>query len=180
VVAQVQESIASRGVMATFLMITATSGTNHELAEMFASNATAKGHTAEVVDLAEMDLPMFTMARSKDSDQVPDISNLISSMIQADAWVVVAPEYNGVMPPTLNNAIAWMSMDWQNFRTMCTGKPVGLATHSGGGGTHVIMAMRQQFSFIGADVIGRACLSGRDKEANPDTIDAMIDNLARS
>ena len=50
---------------------------------------------------------------------------------------------------------------------------------SGGGGAHVIMAMRQQFSFIGADVIGRACLSGRDKEANPETIDAMIDNLAR-
>ena len=61
---------------------------------------------------------------------------------------------------------------------MCTGKPVGLGTHSGGGGAHVIMAMRQQFSFIGSDVIGRACLSGRDKEANPETIDAMIDNLA--
>jgi NAD(P)H-dependent FMN reductase len=61
---------------------------------------------------------------------------------------------------------------------MCTGKPVGLATHSGGGGDHVIMAMRQQFSYIGADVIGRACVSGRNKEANPDTIDAMITNLA--
>ena len=160
-------------------MITATSGTNRELADVFASTAEAKGYDAEVVDLAEMDLPMFTMARSKNPDSAPDISDLISSMTEADAWVVIAPEYNGSMPPTLNNAIAWMSMDWQNFRTMCTGKPVGLATHSGGGGAHVIMAMRQQFSFIGADVIGRACLSGRDKEANPETIDAMIENLAR-
>ncbi|HJM87746.1 MAG TPA: NAD(P)H-dependent oxidoreductase [Candidatus Thalassarchaeaceae archaeon] len=166
--------------MAFILMITATSGTNYELAEMFSSNATEKGHTAKIIDLAEMNLPMFTIARSKDSEQVPDLSDLISTMMKADAWVVLAPEYNGVMPPTLNNAIAWMSMDWQNFRTMCTGKPVGLATHSGGGGAHVIMAMRQQFSFIGADVIGRACLSGRDKEANPETIDAMIDNLART
>jgi hypothetical protein len=41
------------------------------------------------------------------------------------------------------------------------------------------MAMRQQFSYIGADVIGRACVSGRNKEANPDTIDAMITNLAK-
>jgi len=160
-------------------MITATSGTNRELADVFATTAIEKGHEAEIVDLVEMDLPMFTMVRSKDPKSAPDISDLILSMTEADAWVVIAPEYNGSMPPTLNNAVAWMSMDWQNFRTMCTGKPVGLATHSGGGGAHVIMAMRQQFSFIGADVIGRACLSGRDKEANPETIDAMIDNLAR-
>ncbi len=165
--------------MARFMIMTATSGTNRELADTFATTATEKGHDCEVIDLAEMDLPMFTLARSKDPEQVPDISDLISTMIETDAWIIVAPEYNGSVPPTLNNAIAWMSMDWQNFRTMCTGKPVGLATHSGGGGAHVIMAMRQQFSFIGADVIGRACLSGRDKEANPETIDAMIDNLAR-
>lgn len=167
--------------MARFLMITATSGTNRELADIFASTAIAKGHDANVVDLVEMDLPMFTVARSEDPEETPDISALVSAMSQADAWVVIAPEYNGSIPPTLNNALAWLStsMDWQSFRALCTGKPVGLATHSGGGGAHVIMAMRQQFSYIGADVIGRACMSGRDKEANPETIDAMIDNLAR-
>ncbi len=165
--------------MANFLMITATSGTNLELAERFASVARDKGHTADIVDLAEMDLPMFTIARSSDSEQSPDVSDLTQQMIDADAWIVVAPEYNGSFPPTLNNAIAWLSRDWQNFRKMCTGKPVGLATHSGGGGAHVIMAMRSMFSFIGADVIGRALTSGRNKEANPETIDAMVENLAR-
>ncbi len=171
--------IASRTIMARFLMITATSGTNYELAEMFSNNAQEKGHETEIIDLSEIDLPMFTMARSKDPEQAPDISELIQKMTDADAWVVLAPEYNGSYPPTLNNAIAWMSLDWQSFRSMCTGKPVGLGTHSGGGGAHVIMAMRQQFSFIGADVIGRSCLSGRNKEANPETIDAMIDGLVR-
>ena len=181
VAAQVQESITTRSNMARFLMLTATSGTNRELADVFATTAIEKGHDADVVDLAELDLPMFTMARSKDSDEAPDISELVSTMDSADAWIVIAPEYNGSMPPTLNNVIAWMStsMDWQSFRSLCTGKPVGLATHSGGGGAHVIMAMRQQFSYIGADVIGRACLSGKNKDANPETIDAMIDHLAR-
>ena len=166
--------------MARFLMITATSGTNYELAEMFSINAQEKGHETEIIDLSEMDLPMFTMARSKDPEQAPDLSELIQKMTDSDAWVVVAPEYNGSYPPTLNNAIAWMSLDWQSFRSMCTGKPVGLGTHSGGGGAHVIMAMRQQFSFIGADVMGRSCQSGRNKEANPETIDAMIDGLVRN
>mgnify|MGYP006083366601 CR=1 FL=1 len=167
--------------MARFLMVTATSGANRELADVFASTATAKGHDADVVDLAEMDIPMFTIANSKDSGKTPDIAGLVSMMTEADAWVVIAPEYNGSIPPTLNNALAWMStsMDWKSFQALCTGKPVGLATHSGGGGAHVIMAMRQQFSYIGTDVIGRTCMSGRDKEANPETIDAMIDNLAR-
>ena len=119
--------------MARFLMITATSGTNRELADIFASTAIAKGHDANVVDLVEMDLPMFTVARSEDPEETPDISALVSAMSQADAWVVIAPEYNGSIPPTLNNALAWLSttMDWQSFRALCTGKPVGLATHSG-------------------------------------------------
>ena len=42
--------------MANFLMITATSGTNLELAERFAGAARDKGHEAEVVDLAAMEL----------------------------------------------------------------------------------------------------------------------------
>ena len=165
--------------MAKFLMITATSGTNLELAERFADVARDKGHHADIVDLAAMDLPMFTVARSSDSEQSPDVSELTEQMIDADAWIVVAPEYNGSFPPTLNNAIAWLSRDWQNFRKMCTGKPVGLATHSGGGGAHVIMSMRSMFAFLGADVMGRSLTSGRNKDANPETIDAMVDNLAR-
>ena len=164
--------------MAKFLMITATTGTNLELAERFATVAREKGHDATVVDLVEMDLPMFTVARSSDPENTVDVSDLTQQMIDADAWIVVAPEYNGSMPPTLNNAIAWLSGDWQKFRKMCTGKPVGLATHSGGGGAHVIMDMRHMFSFIGADVMGRSLTSGRNKEANPETIEAMIDNLA--
>ena len=132
-----------------------------------------------LIDLSELDLPLFTVARSKDPEQTPDVSELIQIMTESDAWIVLAPEYNGSYPPTLNNAIAWMSLDWQSFRNMCTGKPVGLGTHSGGGGTHVIMAMRQQFSFIGADVMGRSCVSGKNKDANPETIEAMIDGLAR-
>ena len=60
--------------MAKFLMITATSGTNLELAERFATVAIEKGHDADIVDLVEMDLPMFTIARSSDPEQKVDVS----------------------------------------------------------------------------------------------------------
>ncbi len=41
--------------MARFLILTATSGTNRELADVFTSSAAYKGHDADVVDLAEID-----------------------------------------------------------------------------------------------------------------------------
>ena len=66
--------------MANFLMITATSGTNLELAERFAGAARDKGHEAEVVDLAAMELPMFTMARSGDPEQAADVSELTQQL----------------------------------------------------------------------------------------------------
>ena len=100
--------IAHAQFMARFLIITATSGTNYELAEMFSTSAEAKGHDVEIIDLSEMDLPLFTVARSKDPQQTPDVSGLIQIMTESDAWIVLAPEYNGSYPPTLNNAIAWM------------------------------------------------------------------------
>jgi NAD(P)H-dependent FMN reductase len=164
--------------MAKLLMITATSGSNRELADKFAEAAEGMGHDSDVLDLAEVDMPMFTVARSKSLDVVPGMAELKEKMQAADSWVVVAPEYNGSMPPTLNNALAWLSTDWQDFRALFNRRKVGLATHSGGGGAHVIMAMRQQFSYLGSVVIGRNLVSNKDKEANPETIEDMIQQLA--
>ena len=160
-------------------MITATSDNNRALADKFADSAREMGHEADIIDLVELDMPMFTVARSKELDTVPGMAELKAAMSGADSWMIIAPEYNGSMPPTLNNAVAWLSTEWQDFRALFNRRKVGLATHSGGGGAHVIMAMRSMFSFLGADVMGRALTSGRNKEANPETIDAMVDNLAR-
>ena len=159
-------------------MITATSDNNRALAEKFADSAREMGHEADIIDLVELDMPMFSVARSKELETVPGMAELKAAMSDADSWMIIAPEYNGSMPPTLNNAVAWLSTEWQDFRALFNRRKVGLATHSGGGGAHVIMAMRHMFSFIGADVMGRSLTSGRNKEANPETIEAMIDNLA--
>ena len=164
--------------MAKILMITATGGTNRELAEKFADTAKEMGHDADIADLSAMDFPMFTVARSKELDVVPGMAELKKQMGDADSWMIIAPEYNGSMPPTLNNVVAWLSTEWQDFRALFNRRMVGLATHSGGGGAHVIMAMRQMFSFLGCIVIGRNCIANKNKEANPETIEDMIGQLA--
>ena len=164
--------------MAKILMITATSDNNLALAEKFADAAREMGHDADIVDLVELDMPMFTVARSKELDVVPGMAELKAAMSSADSWMIVAPEYNGSMPPTLNNAVAWLSTEWQDFRELFNRRKVGLATHSGGGGQHVIMAMRDMFSFLGCIVLGRNCVSNKNKEANPETIEDMLNQLA--
>jgi NAD(P)H-dependent FMN reductase len=164
--------------MAKILMITATSDNNLALAETFANAAREMGHEADIVDLVKLDMPMFTVARSKELDVVPGMAELKSAMSSAESWMVIAPEYNGSMPPTLNNAVAWLSTEWQDFRALFNRRKVGLATHSGGGGQHVIMAMRQMFSYLGCNVLGRKLVSNKNKEANPETIEDMLNQLA--
>lgn len=164
--------------MAKILMITATSDNNRDLAEKFVDAAREMGHEAELVNLAELDMPMFTVARSKELDVVPGMAELKAAMSSADSWMIIAPEYNGSMPPTLNNAVAWLSTEWQDFRALFNSRKVGLATHSGGGGEHVIMAMRQMFSYLGCNVLGRKLVSNKDNEANPETIADMLTQLA--
>jgi chromate reductase len=164
--------------MAKILMITATSDNNLALAQKFADTAREMGHDAEIVNLAELDMPLFTVARSKEIDSVPGMTELKVAMSSADSWVVIAPEYNGSMPPTLNNTVAWLSTQWKDFRALFNSRKVGLATHSGGGGEHVIMAMRQMFSYLGCNVLGRKLASNKDKEANHETIEDMLTQLA--
>ena len=61
-------------------MITATGGTNRELAEKFAATAREMGHDADIADLSVMDFPMFTVARSKELDVVPGMAELKKQM----------------------------------------------------------------------------------------------------
>ena len=57
--------------------------------------------------------------------------------------------------------------------------PWPLAPTQGGGGQHVIMAMRMQFSFLGCVVVGRSLVTNKKKAANPETIDAMLNAMTR-
>jgi hypothetical protein len=55
---------------------------------------------------------------------------------------------------------------------------VALATHSGGGGQKVLLAMRQQLSHLGSTVLGREVLTTPQRPANPDAIAALVSQLS--
>jgi chromate reductase len=157
-------------------VIVASDGNNVQLAQHVATEAEALGHSVSTVQLNAFDLPLFNLQRDAGSPPT-GLQGLKQDLGEGDAWVVLAPEYNGSMPPTLNNAIAWLSRDGDDFRAMFRNRPVALGTHSGGGGPHVVMAMRMQFAYLGCNVIGRSLVVNKHKPVNPDSIRDMLSSL---
>ena len=159
------------------LVLAASSGKNLALAKRFSESFEKKGVTAKIVDLTTLHWPVYTPELDGDRDKSPDTSELSSLILNSTALVVCAPEYNGVMPPALNNTIAWLSVESDDFRKLFNNRSVLLATHSGGGGAHCLMAMRHQFSFLGSNVIGRSMTLNKSKPFSQETMDDLIQRV---
>ncbi len=158
------------------LICSASSGENLKLAHTLAELARTQGLDVEVVDLTVNPLPLFTPER--DSNGSPnELHDLEDAFVRAKGMIFCAPEYNGSIPPTLTNAIAWLSTRSDNFRALFNGRPVGIATHSGGGGQKVLVAMRIQFGHLGANVVGRELLTRKSKPLNPESARSVLTQI---
>lgn len=159
------------------LICAASSGHNLTLANRLAAMAEEMGLPHQVVDLTKVDLPLYTPARD-DEGRPAALDPLEASFASSTALFFVAPEYNGSIPPTLSNAIAWLSTQTDDFRALFTLKPTAIATHSGGGGQKVLVAMRLQLSHLGATVLGREIITNRKKPLNDASARALLQQLS--
>ncbi|MEI6031992.1 MAG: NAD(P)H-dependent oxidoreductase [Synechococcaceae cyanobacterium ELA739] len=159
------------------LVISASNGENLKLAERFAACGRSRGMAAAVLDLTETALPLFT-PRQLAASGIPEAVSLLSEQLAASPrWVICAPEYNGSIPPVLTNAIAWLSVQGDDFRSLFNGRPIVIATHSGGGGFAVLTALRIQLAHLGAHVVGRQLVSNSSRPARDDSLEDLIDRL---
>lgn len=98
----------------------------------------------EVVDLAELDLPMYNepkhpMLRQYEHDHTKRWSEIVDS---ADAYVFIAPEYNYSPTPALVNALNYVYQEW-NY------KPCGFVSYGGvSGGLRAAQAARLQVTTL--------------------------------
>jgi len=161
--------------MADLLVIAASNGENLKLAHRFAAAAQAMGRGTDVLDLTAFDLPLFTPP-ARDHGTPAAVADLEARLRGSPRWVICAPEYNGSIPPVLTSAIAWLSVQGDDFRALFNCRPIAIATHSGGGGATALMALRLQLAHLGAHVVGRQVLSNN---ANPAKDASIADVLAR-
>ena len=161
--------------MADLLVIAASNGENLKLAHRFAAAAQAMGRCTDVLDLTALDLPLFTPP-ARDRGTPAALADLEARLRGSPRWVICAPEYNGSIPPVLTSAIAWLSVQGDDFRALFNCRPIAIATHSGGGGATALMALRLQLAHLGAHVVGRQVVSNN---ANPAKDASIADVLAR-
>lgn len=162
--------------MKKLVILISSKGKNAQLAEEIREGAIQLGFEVDMVNLVDLNLPLYST--EEEANGVPSKAIELSKLlISSNSLVVVAPEYNGSIPPCLNNTIAWVSRTGEKWREAFNGRSTLIATHSGGGGAHVLMAMRQQLSYIGANVLGRQLLTNKDKPLNKDSLISCLKQL---
>ncbi len=98
------------------------------------------GINAELVDLRDFPLPFF------DAPKSPIWTNKIyphqivtqwsEKVSEADAYIMVAPEYNHGYSAVLKNALDWLYPEWNH-------KAVGFVSYGGVGGARAVEQLRQ-------------------------------------
>ena len=165
----------------TLLIITSSNGENLKLAERFVIAGRKLNYSCKLLDLttSENDLPIFN-PRHNSKDKTP--ANLESINLQMDShshWVICAPEYNGSIPPILTNAIAWLSVQGKDFRSLFNERPIAIASFSGGGCMELLLSMRIQLTHLGALVLGRQLTSNKSKIAEDISINEILNQLVK-
>ena len=163
---------------ADVLVIAASNGENLKLAQRFVDQAQAQGSSADLLDLTTLELPLFT-PRTKEQGIPNGVQPLQQQLMTAPRWVICAPEYNGSIPPCLTNAIAWLSVQGDDFRALFNGRPIVIATFSGGGGMELLLSLRIQLTHLGAEVVGRQLLSNHAKPAKDESIQDLLQRLGQ-
>ncbi len=165
--------------MSDVLIIAASNNKNLELANLFKENLNTLKVESEILDLAGLELPLYSPIA--ESRGIPShVNELLKKLEASKGFVFVSPEYNGGVPPTLSNFVAWVSRaggdDW---RKSFNAKPAAIASFSGGGGFQLLMALRMQLSYIGLNVIGRQVQASYRSALNPLDVEAVSELLAR-
>ncbi len=158
-------------------ILVASSNNNLKLGQKLVELASEQNVETELINLVDLNLPLYNTIEEEKNGIPQSATDLAEKILSLNAFIVVAPEYNGVMPAVLNNAMSWTSRATENWRDAFNEKVVGLATHSGGGGTKVLQAMRIQFQHLGANILARELLTSYEKALNEDSARNMITQL---
>ena len=163
------------------LIITASNGENLKLAERFLAAGEELNYSCELLDLtkSENNLPIFN-PRNNSKDKAPENLKSINTQMESHShWVICAPEYNGSIPPILTNAIAWLSVQGNDFRSLFNERPIAIASFSGGGCMELLLSMRIQLTHLGALVLGRQLASNKSRIAEDNSINAILNQLLK-
>lgn len=120
------------------------------LVRLLKSRVADLGHTVDVADPLELELPMLNkMYKEYEAGTAPEMMQRTVAMIRkADAVIVVSGEYNNGIPPALKNLLDHFLEEWFH-------RPSAIACYSAGrfGGVRAAMQLRMVLAEIGMPTI---------------------------
>ena len=124
-------------------------------------------------------LPYF----DQDLEAAPpaEVEALRARVRDADAVVVVTPEYNGTVPGLLGNAVDWLSRPYG--AGSLRGKPAVAVAASPGevGGARAVVSLRTLLGNTGADVLGRPItVGGVARVLDAGAVDEVVEQVAEA
>ena len=95
---------------------------------------------AEVLDLRDFEMPFFAEAETPSYKTKPYTNPAVvawtAKIAEADAFIIVAPEYNHGYPAVLKNALDYVYQEWNN-------KPVAFVSYGSALGARSVEQLRQ-------------------------------------
>ena len=155
----------------------ASNGENLKLAKRFVSLSKKLNAVPELIDLTELDLTLYSPQKQSQLGIPSEIESLHNQLLTHPYWVICSPEYNGSIPPVLTNAIAWLSVQDNDFRNLFNGRPIAMASFSGGGCMELLISLRIQLTHLGAQVVGRHLASNNNNPAKDESITDILQRL---
>ena len=130
---------------------------NRQIAEL-ATEAAPDGVAVTIFE-GLGDLPFYNEDIDNDSDVPAAVTALRSAAAEADAALVVTPEYNGSIPAVIKNAIDWLSRPFGD--SALKGKPLAVIGGAFGqyGGVWAHDETRKSFGIAGPTVVESIKLS---------------------
>ncbi len=99
-----------------------------------------EGVVVELLDLRDYELPIFAEGISpayvQGEYKTPEVNRWAGKIAEADAFIIVTPEYNHGYPSSLKNNIDYLYKEWNN-------KPVCFVAYGSTGGARVTQQLRE-------------------------------------
>ncbi|MBV8929811.1 MAG: NAD(P)H-dependent oxidoreductase, partial [Mycobacteriaceae bacterium] len=131
------------------------------------------------------ELPFYNEDIDNPADIPASVTTLREAVAQADAILVVTPEYNGSIPGVLKNSIDWLSRPYG--QSALNGKPLAVVGTSFGqyGGVWAHDETRKSFGIAGADVVDvsfslpAAKLDGKTPRDSAEVTESIVNVLGK-
>ena len=160
--------------MGSILIISATKCSNLVLAKKIADHVSL---VHEIISLEDFEMPLYLPKNETIKTDI--VKSLSAIFIQSKGFIFCAPEYNGGSPPILTNAITWLSVSTDNWRSTFVNKKAIIATHSGGAGFKFLTSFRSQLEHLGTIVYPRNIVVNKDKKFSGQSVKDILNEFEK-